>query len=114
MFNNIVFLREHFYFAGLKVERAGQKCFGLVCALCVKRMLVADAQIGKAGHIRVGLVGYVQIAAIAEKGSVIVIAVDGVVRRGAFDQNRTVVPVDQAEYEGVAVVDAAFALRPSD
>ena len=82
---NRLFHAKDLDFTCCEVERTSQKVLGLWGALRMQGMPVANAQVGKTRCIGVGVISDVEITAVAEKRTIVVIAEDCVLGRCAFD-----------------------------
>lgn len=71
-------------------------------------MLVADAQIGEARRVSVGIIRNVQVASIAKERSIVVVTVNGILGSCTLYQNRTIALIRQTEYECIAVKQSTY------
>lgn len=66
-------------------------------------MLVADAQIGKARRVCVGIIRNVEIASVAKERPIVIVAVNGILRSCTLYQNGTIALIRQTKYKRITV-----------
>lgn len=71
-------------------------------------MLVADAQIGEARRVSIGIIRNVQVASVAKKRSIVIVTVNGILGSCTLYQYRTIALIRQAEYECITVKQSTF------